>query len=499
LLGVAIAKLAVHLISSQWLAYGYMTDELYYLDSVDRLDWGYVDHPPFSIALLAVVRALLGDSLLAIRLVPALLGSAVVVLTGAMARELGGGRAGQGLAALAALAAPLHLGIDSFYSMNAIDVALWALCSYWLLRLINGASPRLWLALGFAMGVGLLNKISLLWFGLGLTVGLVMTPQRRWLATRWPWLAAAIALAVFAPHLAWQVQNDWPWIEFMRNAASEKIGGVSPLVFVGTQLVAMNPVSALLLLAGLAYFFAAPEARRYRLLGWIWLTVMALLLASGAARIHYMAPAHSVLLAAGGCAVVRLATARRWRFAVPGLASTISVIGLVAAPLALPLMPPERLLDYYGPLLARAPQERQDSGVFPMQLALRFHGQAAVRSLTRAYRKLTPEERKGVGILTWSFGSTGAVNFFGPEAGLPPAIGVHNQYWLWGPESYSGEKLLVLTADGDLLRRWFARVEPVEEVDCAYCMPFLGRASVYLCRKPRRPLRELWPEMKLYL
>ena len=117
----------------------------------------------------------------------------------------------------------------------------------------------------------------------------------------------------------------------------------------------------------------------------------------------------------------------------------------------------------------------------------------------RAYRKLTPEERKGVGILTWSFGSTGAVNFFGPEAGLPPAIGVHNQYWLWGPESYSGEKLLVLTADGDLLRRWFARVEPVEEVDCAYCMPFLGRASVYLCRKPRRPLRELWPEMKLYL
>jgi 4-amino-4-deoxy-L-arabinose transferase-like glycosyltransferase len=179
LIALAAAKLGVHLVSSGWLEYGYLTDELYYLDSADRLAWGYVAHPPFSIALLTLVRALLGDSLVAIRLVPALVGRAVVVLSGVMARELGGGRVAQALAALAALAAPIYLGVHSFYSMNAIDTAVWALCAYLLLRLVNGADPRLWLALGVAMGVGLLNKLSLLWFGLGLLVGLLASHGHR--------------------------------------------------------------------------------------------------------------------------------------------------------------------------------------------------------------------------------------------------------------------------------------------------------------------------------
>jgi len=138
LLGLALIKLGIHLLSGM-LTYGYMTDELYYLDCADHLAWGYVDHPPLSVALLALVRLTIGDSLIALRLVPALAGSATIVLVGLMARELGGGRVAQGLAALAALVAPVYFGIDAFYSMNAFEPALWALAAYLLLRLENGA------------------------------------------------------------------------------------------------------------------------------------------------------------------------------------------------------------------------------------------------------------------------------------------------------------------------------------------------------------------------
>ena len=187
LLVLALIKVAVHLLSAA-LAWGYMTDELYYLDSIDRLDWGFVDHPPLSIAILGGVRALLGDSLFAIRVVPALLGGTTVVLTGLMAREMGGGRAAQGLAGLAALTNLVHLALDSFYSMNAIEIAVWAVAMLLVLRIVNGGDRRHWLLLGVIMGAGLLNKASMLWFGAGLGVGLVLTPERRWLRT---WLKTA--------------------------------------------------------------------------------------------------------------------------------------------------------------------------------------------------------------------------------------------------------------------------------------------------------------------
>ena len=183
-----LAELALYLLSSGPLAYGYMNDELYYFDCADRLAWGYVDHPPLSLVLLHGVRATLGDSLLAIHLLPALAACATLVLVALLARELGGGRTAQGLAALAALIAPVYLAIAGFYSMNAFEPVLWAGAALILARIRNGDDPRLWLALGLVLGLGLLNKISMLWFGLGLAVGLVLTPERRWLATPWPYL-----------------------------------------------------------------------------------------------------------------------------------------------------------------------------------------------------------------------------------------------------------------------------------------------------------------------
>ena len=497
LIGLAAVKLAVHVAASHF-AYGYMTDELYYLDSVDRLDWGYVDHPPFSIAVLALVRSTLGESILALRCVVALLGAAMVLLIGLMAREMGGGRAAQGLAALATLTSPIYLGINGFYSMNAIDAAIWPLAMLLVLRLINGADRRLWLALGAVLGVGLLNKLSVMWFGFGLLVGLLLTSQRRWFATPWPWLAGVIALACFAPHLWWQAEHDFPFIEFNQNAARYKVGSISPLAFASQQLLVMNPIAAPFWVGGLVYVFAIDRMRGYRAVAWIWVAVFGLLIATGTARIHYLAPAYGIALAAGGVAVERLARREAWRWLTAATALGLAAAGLLATPLTLPLLPPKSFVALTQAVGFEIPQERDKSGLLPIHFALQFHARAVLEPVLAAYLRLSPADRARVGILTGTFGETGAINVLGRPSGLPRSIGYHNHFWMWGPGDETGELMIVVHESEAQLREWFVDVELVGEIECDYCMPGLSEKSVYLCARPRRPFVELWPELKYY-
>jgi hypothetical protein len=500
LLGLALMKLAVHTLSGGMLTYGYMTDELYYLDCADHLAWGYVDHPPLSVAVLWLVRVTLGDSLMALRLLPALAGGATVVLVGLMARELGGGRVAQGLAALATLVSPVYLGVGAFYSMNAFEPALWALAAYLLLRLHNGAPFRVWLLLGVVIGAGLLNKISMLWFGFGLVVGMVLTPQRRWLRTPRPWLAGAIAVVLFAPHIIWQVQNGWPTLEFMRNATQHKLTPKSPLAFLGEQVLIMHPLVVPFWFAGLLYYFVAKDGRPFRLLAWIWVSVFLLLITSGAARSNYIGPAYSILLASGGVVVERLAEARSWRWLPPAVAGIFAVGGTVVAPMAVDLLPPAQYIVYERAIGLSAPRDQVEAiGALPLHFALKFHASAVMQAVSAAYAALPPDDQKRVAILATSFGEAGAINFFGPKLGLPHAIGTHNNYWLWGPGAYTGEVMLVLAGSDGELRRLCGEVELASPISCEYCMPELTTKSVYVCRRLRRPLSEIWPKLRNYI
>ena len=201
----AALKLLLHALA--YSNFGYFRDELYYIACSDHLAWGYVDQPPLSIALLALNRALFGDSLLALRWLPALAGAGTVLVTGLLARELGGRRFAQALACLAAVLPPVWLVVDHFFSMNAFDTFFWSLAALLLLRALDGGRTRTWVALGLVLGLGLLNKTSMIWFVGGAFLGLVLTPHRRLLATRGPWLAAALAALLFLPHVLWQMRE----------------------------------------------------------------------------------------------------------------------------------------------------------------------------------------------------------------------------------------------------------------------------------------------------
>jgi len=499
--GLAGAKLLLHVVSSAWVAYGWVGDELYFLDCARRLAWGYVDHPPLSIALLRLWTELFGDSMLAVRLPPALAGCATIVLAGLMARELGGGRLAQGLAGLGVLAGPVYLAMGGYYSMNPIDQTLWAAVAVLLLRLMDGGSPRIWLALGVVLGMGLLNKLSFAWLGCGILAGLVLTAERRWLATIWPWLAAAIAALIFAPYLLWQAQHGWPVVEFTQGAMEKNVPA-PPLTFLGLQVMAMNPLTLPFWLMGPAWLLLARAARPYRALGWVWLTVFLILMASGTARTYYLAPAMTIAVAAAGRAAERLGEGRSLRW-LPAAATALLVLALATgAPASIPLLPPDRYVAYERAMgIAPPPEDRGAPSELPLHFALRFHGPALVSAVAAAYASLPQGDRRHAVILTDSFHEAGAVNVLGPAQGLPGAIGIHNNYWLWGPgerAASGGDVTLVVSAPDSELLALFGSVERAAEIDCRWCMPFLKEKAVYVCRDPRRPLEEVWPGLKRF-
>jgi hypothetical protein len=500
LLALVGAKLLLHVVSSAWVAYGWVGDELYFLDCARQLAWGYVDHPPLSIALLRLWTALFGDSMLAVRLAPAMAGGATIALTGLIARELGGGWVAQALAGLGALAGPIYLAMGGYYSMNPIDQTLSALAAYLLLRLIHEERPRTWLGLGVVLGLGLLNKLSFVWLGCGMLAGILLTPQRRWLLTPGPWLAGAIALGMLAPFLLWQAQHGWPLLEFMRNAALEKNVPAPPLVFLGLQILALHPVTLPFWLLGPLYLLFAPGARRYRMLGWIWLVVFLILMLSGTARTYYLAPVLTIALAAAGRAIEDLATRPSLRWLPAGATALLALALVTGAPMSIPLLSPEQYVAYEQALGLKPPAEaREEPSALPLHFALRFHGPPLVRAVDSVYQSLSPEERDRATILTDSFHEAGAINVLGPAAGLPNGIGIHNNYWLWGPGPADRDVFLVVAPEDSKLLTLFASVERAAEIDCRWCMPFLRAKAVYICRDPHRPLVELWPELEKFI
>ena len=156
---IVATKLLVLLYASR--NYGYFIDELYYIACSDHLDWGYVDQPPLVALITKIARLLFGDSLQGIRFFSALAGAAKVLLTGIIARELGGNRFAQILAALAVLVAPGFLAIDNLLSMNSFEALIWTACAYVLIRIINTANQKLWIWFGLLAGIGLENKYSM--------------------------------------------------------------------------------------------------------------------------------------------------------------------------------------------------------------------------------------------------------------------------------------------------------------------------------------------------
>jgi len=499
LLGLALVKLLLQFAGIRH--YGFFRDELYYMACGRHLAWGYVDQPPF-IAFVAWFEAhVFGTSIVALRMLPVLSGAAVVFLTGILARELGADTFGQCLAAISALFAPAFLAFDSFFSMNAFEPLFWVLCALLTVRIVSGASPRWWLAFGALAGVGLENKHTMLVFGFALVAGLILSDEARVFRSKWIWIGGLIALAIFLPNLIWEARHGWPQIEVVRNAQRFKNIPISPLDFLGDQVAFLNPLALPVWLAGLAWLFFSREGRPFRFLSWCYLIVLAVFLALDG-KSYYVLPVYPLILAAGGVAIERFSESagRKWlRTAFPAI---IVAGGLLMAPFGVPFLPIKTFLRYENLIPANkvAKTERDAEHVkIPQLYADMFGWRNIAVTVSQVYASLPPSERSGCAILAGNYGEAGAIDYYGPALGLPPAISGHNSYYDWGPRGYSGSCVILFGERSDRYVKLFGDVRVAAVVHSAHAMPNERSIPVYICHDPLAPLKDLWPHFKMII
>jgi hypothetical protein len=487
-----VSALAIHLYADRH--YGYFVDELYYLACSRHLDWGYVDQPPLIALVTWLIRAVLGDSLSAIRLVPALAGAGLVAMTAMLAREFGGRAFAQALAALAVVVAPGILTMDNLLTMNALEPLFWMGCAWLLIRILKTGNERLWIWFGVLAGFGLENKYSMGIFGAGIVAGLLATPGRRLLKSRWLWIGSAIAFLVFLPNLLWNVVHHFPFLELQANIRrSGRDTPLGPISFFGQEILTMNPVTLPIWIAGLWFFFRSERGKQFRALGWAWVFTAAVVVLVSP-RIYYLFPAFPLLFAAGGvCWEGLLENRAVLKFAWPAL---MIVSGAALAPLSIPVLSPENYVRYTATLhLAPPAIETHRLGPLPQLFADQFGWPEMAATVANVYRALPPEIRSHTAIFGQNYGQAGAIDLFGAQYGLPSAISGHQSYFLWGPRNYTGESMIVMDDRQETLEQLFTRVEKVAHVEHPYSMPY-QHFDVFYCRGLKVPMTELWPKVK---
>jgi hypothetical protein len=494
---VPLATLVLQL--ATYRGYGYFRDELYYLASAEHLDFGYVEHPPM-IALVAwLVRSTLGDSLFAARLLPAIAHAAAVGLAARLAREMGGGHYAQFVAALATALAPVYLGICGILSMNAFDILFWAALWFISARALRTEDTRLWLPFGLVAGMGLQNKISVLFAGCGIVAGLAATRQWRVFKAWHFWAGGVLASVIFLPHVFWQWHYGWPTLEFMANATREKNVSLPPAAFMVEQVNQMSGLAAPLWIAGLVGVLAQERLRAFRMVGWAYVAVLAVMLASNA-KPYYLAPAYTALFAAGAVAFEAIRQPMAGTFVRTGIVLLVVVSGAVSAPFAKPVLSTDAFLRYSAALgMGPRSEERNELGRLPQQYADMHGWQELVSNLAKVYHALPPADRGRACIFVQNYGEAGAVDVLGAPLGLPRAISGHNSYFLWGPRGCTGEVMIVLGGRRKDHEDVFASVEQAAVHTCTDCMPYENNRPIWVARGARVPLARVWPRVKRFI
>lgn len=509
---IALVKFIFHCYFNN--QYGYFRDEFDYMACGNHLAWGYVDQPPLIPFLIHVCRAALGDSLRSIRFIPAVASSFLVIQTAVLARELGGRRFAILLSAVTALVAPQYLSNGSLLGTNCLEPNLWMGCAYLAILAIKRNDARYWLWFGVVAGIGLEEKYSIALFGCGMVIGLLLTPQRRAFLNPWIWIGGLAAFLIFLPNLLWNLHNHWPFLELMHNIREDGRDVVLPLgQFFFQQTLLIQPLTAPIWIAGLIAFFVSPALKPYRALGWCYLVCFtAFFLLHG--KNYYLSPIYPILLAAGAVVIEAALERRKIGSSVspetvrvgpnrlvwlkPVIVLLLLAGGAHIAPLAVPVLSPDKFLAYlkYLPMKPPVMEHSHEHAPLPQWYADQFGWQEIVAEAATAYARLSPEERPGCGVFGQDYGQAGAIDFFGPRYGLPPALSGHQSYWLWGPRGYSGNCLIVLGDSRARLEELFEHVEYVgTSADNPYALE--KEVTVYICRGAKfGTLAEVWPQLK---
>jgi 4-amino-4-deoxy-L-arabinose transferase-like glycosyltransferase len=493
---VGIAAGSVVLLLAFASRYGYHRDELYFLSASRHLDFGYVDQPPVAVLVAWLARVAFGNTLVGLRVIPALVVGGVVAVTGAMTRELGGSRFAQGFSALCAASGGL-LVVGHLEGPTVYDVFVWALASLLVLRLLRTGNERLWLAVGAVVGVGLEAKDTIALLFVGLAIGFVVNRQCGILRSPWLWAGVGVALVLWAPNLVWQVTNGWPTAEMDASLRAEHSGLGYSLTYPFITLLAQGLFVAPVWMSGAWALWRDRPMTAYRAfavafaVGFVGLWIMI------PDRFYYLLGIYPALIAAGALVTEgvvdgtrgffraqprhrRLWRSRRWAVGL------VLAGGLVLLPVALPVLPPSAL--------ATVPLQKAS-----YNLGEEIGWQDLTQQVATVWRSLTPAQQRSAVILTENYGEAGAIDRYGTPSHLPRAYSGHNSFWWWGPPHPSLGTTIAIGLDRNQLTPYFG--------DCTLPARVHNRAGVdneehghpiWVCTDQRQPWTTTWGHFKHY-
>ncbi len=483
-LGVAVLHVATN------GRYGFHRDELQVLDDARHMDWGFVAYPPVTPFIERIGLALFGNSMVGLRMFSVLAQAAALVITGLMARELGGKRLAQVVAALCVAVSVLPLFSGTEFQYSSFDYFWSVLIVYFLIRLLKSENPRWWLGIGAAIGVGMMTKYTMGFFTAGIVGGVLLTPARRYLKSPWLWCGAGLAVLIFLPNLIWQIRHEFFSLHFLRHIHARDVGEGRADGFLRDQfIISTNLFASPLWLAGLFYFFAVPEGKRYRLLGWLYVIPFAIFFfAKG--RAYYLAPAYPMLYAGGSVLWERWVASLRtlWSRVVEGATfAALAVGGVMACAIVIPINPV----------------------ISPANFALRNNGDLReeigwtelVATVAKIRDSLPPDQRASAGIVAGNYGETGAIDLYGPAYGLPQAISGTNSAWLRGYGDSPPKILIVVGLSRKYVDEMFQSCTLAGHNGNPYGIKneeSSDHPDIFVCGPPREPWPEFWEDFQAY-
>jgi hypothetical protein len=474
--------------------YGFFRDELYFIVCGRHPALGYVDQPPLT-PLLAALSQSFGTSLFLLRLIPAFCAGLVAYVSCLFTEELGGGVFSEVLTAIVVTLAPVLVANEMRLTPDMLEIALWPLAALFVLRIVKGASPKLWLAAGAVVGIAAWSKYSVAFFAVAVIVGLLLTPQRRILASRWFAAGCALALAIILPDFWWQAVHHFPMIQVLDNDSGQFIVTGPP--FIVQQIFIMNPALSVVWVTGLV---TMARAAHTRWLAWAYAFVILSMMALNAKN-YYPAAVYPYLVAAGAVAIESWTRATvRARAAIAAGALAVS---LPAVPFVLPVLPLQNYLAYQN-AVGRAlhvdfglPDDPRTT--VPIQYYADMLGwPKMVAQVAAVYESLPPSQRARAAIFASNFGEASAVDVYGPAFGLPHAISGNNNFWLWGPQSYTGSTVIEINEDPAKVRRYFEHVRVAAIFRDPHAMAYENDVPILVCSGIKEPLAVLWPHLRVY-
>jgi 4-amino-4-deoxy-L-arabinose transferase-like glycosyltransferase len=503
LIYLAIADFVIHIIFAD--NYGYFRDELYYIVSgTQHLSLGYVDFPPFIAYIAALLNPISGNSLFSIHVVSALAEAVLVFVSGMIARELGGGRKAQVLTAVATLLTLTFLADGSEFSPDAFDQIWWSLLSYVTIRTIKRKEPKLWIVAGVVVGIGLLTKLTMFFFVGALLIAFLAVPSaRKYMKSKWLLVGGLFSFAFILPMIYWNYVHGWPMVQFYQEFRGD-VGGGGPISFFVSQLGEINFLNIPIFVIGLYFYLRSEEGSELRIFGLSYVLLYAFMTVLNM-KPYYLSPIYPMLYAGGALVIEKSSVSRKgisgWFGSRPYILGLL-LIAVLFAPLVMPILSPPTLIRVYGESTLQSVNggvASGEAGPLPQNLGDKLGWNSMVSTLAGAYNSLSPSEKSQACIFTSNYGEASAVNFLGKDLGLPEAISGHNSYYIWGPDSCTGQVLITVGVSAATAEQVYRNVTQLTTITCQYCMDLENNLPVLLCQNPTfTSLASIWYMVRTY-